>query len=66
MKSRFYSDLDNGKDFYDGQVDITHASDYVSVTNNYFHDHFKVSLGTLALSQIIRVLMLLVHSWSFG
>ncbi|KAL0574276.1 hypothetical protein V5O48_007684 [Marasmius crinis-equi] len=42
--NEFYSDLDHGFDFYDGQVDITHASDYVTVSYNYFHDHFKSSL----------------------
>jgi pectate lyase len=38
------SDMNNGKDFYDGLIDITHAGDYVSVSWNFIHDHFKVSL----------------------
>ena len=38
------SDMDHGKDFYDGLIDITHAGDFVSVSWNYIHDHFKVSL----------------------
>ncbi|PQE25331.1 pectate lyase protein [Rutstroemia sp. NJR-2017a BBW] len=38
------SDLDHGKDYYDGLVDITHASEWVTVSNTYFHDHFKASL----------------------
>lgn len=38
------SDLNNGKDYYDGLVDITHASEWVTVSNTYFHDHFKASL----------------------
>lgn len=38
------SDMSHGKDFYDGLIDITHASDYVSVSWNYIHDHYKVSL----------------------
>ncbi|KAG7089918.1 hypothetical protein E1B28_011551 [Marasmius oreades] len=42
--NEFFSDLDHGFDFYDGQVDITHASDYVTVSYNYFHDHYKSSL----------------------
>ncbi|KAF9266478.1 polysaccharide lyase family 1 protein [Marasmius fiardii PR-910] len=42
--NEFYSDLDHGFDYYDGQVDITHASDYVTVSYNYFHDHYKSSL----------------------
>ncbi|KAK7044103.1 hypothetical protein VNI00_007819 [Paramarasmius palmivorus] len=42
--NEFYSDLNHGFDYYDGQVDITHASDYVTVSYNYFHDHYKSSL----------------------
>ncbi|KAJ2895489.1 hypothetical protein MKZ38_006427 [Zalerion maritima] len=38
------SDMDNGKDYYDGLLDITHAGDYISVTNTFFHDHYKASL----------------------
>jgi pectate lyase len=38
------SDKDHGKDYYDGLCDITHASDYVTVSNTYFHDHYKASL----------------------
>ena len=38
------SDMDHGKDFYDGLIDITHAGDFVSVSWNRIHDHFKVSL----------------------
>jgi pectate lyase len=38
------SDMSHGKDFYDGLVDLTHASDFVSVSWNFLHDHFKVSL----------------------
>jgi pectate lyase len=38
------SDLDHGKDYYDGLVDITHASEWVTVSNSYLHDHFKASL----------------------
>jgi pectate lyase len=38
------SDMTHGKDFYDGLVDVTHASDFVSVSWNFIHDHFKVSL----------------------
>jgi pectate lyase len=40
-----FSDMTHGKDFYDGLVDITHASDFVTVSWNYIHDHFKVSLA---------------------
>jgi pectate lyase len=38
------SDLSHGKDYYDGLVDITRAADYVTVSWNHFHDHYKVSL----------------------
>lgn len=39
-----FSDLNHGKDFYDGLLDITHAADLITVSWNVFHDHFKVSL----------------------
>ncbi|QUQ64280.1 pectate lyase family protein [Kutzneria sp. CA-103260] len=38
------SDLSHGKDYYDGLVDITHAADYITLSWNHFHDHYKVSL----------------------
>ncbi|TVY44789.1 putative pectate lyase A [Lachnellula occidentalis] len=38
------SDLDNGKDYYDGLIDITHASEWVTISNSYLHDHYKASL----------------------
>ncbi|KAJ2902954.1 hypothetical protein MKZ38_010606 [Zalerion maritima] len=38
------SDMDNGKDYYDGLLDITHASEYVTVSNTFLHDHYKASL----------------------
>ncbi|SMR50395.1 unnamed protein product [Zymoseptoria tritici ST99CH_3D1] len=38
------SDLDHDKDHYDGLLDITHASNWVTVSNTYFHDHYKASL----------------------
>ncbi|PQE18283.1 pectate lyase protein [Rutstroemia sp. NJR-2017a WRK4] len=44
LHSDLSSDLDHGKDYYDGLVDITHASEWVTVSNTYFHDHFKASL----------------------
>ncbi|TQS33727.1 hypothetical protein Golomagni_05917 [Golovinomyces magnicellulatus] len=33
-----------GPDFYDGQLDIIRASDWITVSWNYFHDHWKSSL----------------------
>ncbi|KAF8693146.1 hypothetical protein RHS03_08427, partial [Rhizoctonia solani] len=38
------SDQDHDKDYYDGLLDITHGSTYVSVTNSVLHDHWKSSL----------------------
>ncbi|SEE86136.1 pectate lyase [Streptomyces sp. 3213] len=40
----FSSDLDHGKDYYDGLLDVTHASDYVTVSWNTFKNHYKGSL----------------------
>lgn len=45
--NEFFSDTTHGFDFYDGQVDITHACDWITVSFNYFHDHYKVSLFLL-------------------
>ncbi|KAK2754803.1 hypothetical protein FQN54_006696 [Arachnomyces sp. PD_36] len=42
--NEFESDLDGGPDFYDGQLDITDASDWITVSWNHFHDHWKSSL----------------------
>jgi pectate lyase len=38
------SDKDHGKDFYDGLIDLTHATDFVTVSNSHIHDHYKASL----------------------
>ncbi|PBP26321.1 hypothetical protein BUE80_DR002572 [Diplocarpon rosae] len=38
------SDLDHDKDYYDGLIDLTHAADYVTVSNTFIHDHWKASL----------------------
>jgi pectate lyase len=42
--NEFLSDLDHGIDFYDGQVDVTHGADFITISWNVFHDHFKNSL----------------------
>ncbi|KAF1937783.1 pectin lyase-like protein [Clathrospora elynae] len=34
----------NGPDLYDGQLDIIRANDWITVSWNYFHDHWKSSL----------------------
>ncbi|KAJ9626899.1 hypothetical protein H2203_003355 [Taxawa tesnikishii (nom. ined.)] len=38
------SDRDHDKDYYDGLCDVTHASEWVTVSNSYIHDHWKASL----------------------
>jgi pectate lyase len=39
-----YSDLANGKDYYDGLLELKNGASFVTVSNTHFHDHFKVSL----------------------
>lgn len=39
-----YSDLNHGKDYYDGLIDLTHAADYVTISWNRIHNHWKASL----------------------
>lgn len=38
------SDLDHDKDYYDGLLDVSHASEWVTISNSYIHDHYKTSL----------------------
>jgi len=38
------SDTSHDKDYYDGLLDITHYANYITVSWNYFHDHYKCSL----------------------
>ncbi|KAF2730534.1 pectin lyase-like protein [Polyplosphaeria fusca] len=38
------SDRDHDKDYYDGLLDVTHAGDFVTVSNSILHDHWKCSL----------------------
>jgi pectate lyase len=38
------SDRDHDKDYYDGLIDVTHAADFVTISNSYLHDHWKCSL----------------------
>jgi pectate lyase len=42
--SEFYSDLAHDKDYYDGLIDITHASEWVTISNTFLHDHWKADL----------------------
>ncbi|WP_424139262.1 M10 family metallopeptidase C-terminal domain-containing protein [Roseomonas chloroacetimidivorans] len=43
--NEFYNDRNHGKDYYDGLVDMKKGAEYITVSNNYFHDHYKVSLS---------------------
>ncbi|KAF4978318.1 hypothetical protein FZEAL_5291 [Fusarium zealandicum] len=38
------SNKNNGKDYYDGLLDVNHGSDFVTVSNTFLHDHYKASL----------------------
>lgn len=38
------SDTDHDKDYYDGLIDLTHAANFVTVSNSIIHDHWKGSL----------------------
>jgi pectate lyase len=40
----FFSDLDSGKDYYDGLLDVKHAADWITISWNKFHTHYKTSL----------------------
>ena len=37
-------DLSVGKDDYDGLFDVTHAADWITISNSVIHDHWKASL----------------------
>lgn len=47
-------DLSGGKDDLDGLLDITHAADWITVSNVYFHDH----VSRLGISDPVLVLTL--------
>ncbi|TKX19726.1 hypothetical protein C1H76_7924 [Elsinoe australis] len=38
------ADTTHDKDYYDGLFDVTHASDFITISNSFIHDHFKGSL----------------------
>lgn len=42
--NEMWSDMDHGRDFYDGLLDMNHGSDFITISWNYFHSHYKVSL----------------------
>lgn len=33
------ADLDHDKDYYDGLIDVVHASEWVTISNTHLHDH---------------------------
>ena len=35
------ADVDHGKDYYDGLIDVVHASEWVTISNTYLHDHVR-------------------------
>ena len=37
----FSSDLDHGNDYYDGLIDIKNGAEYITVSWNKFHNHWK-------------------------
>jgi len=43
--NEFYDAQGVDKDYFDGLVDTKKGVEYVTVSNNYFHDHYKVSLN---------------------
>jgi pectate lyase len=42
--NELYSSMSVSKDYYDGLLDIKRGAEYITVSNNHFHDHHKVSL----------------------
>ncbi len=42
--NELYSSLSAQKDYYDGLLDIKRGAEYITVSNNYIHDHHKASL----------------------
>lgn len=43
----YYGDETVGKDTYDGLVDLSHAADFVTISNTYFHNHVRRCTNTL-------------------
>jgi len=42
--NEFFSDMDHDEDYYDGLIDVILGSDFVTISWNSFHDHWKTSL----------------------
>lgn len=49
------SDLSHDKDYYDGLCDVTHASEWVTISNTYFHDHVSQSPASPLLLDITDI-----------
>jgi pectate lyase len=47
------SDRNNGKDYYDGLMDIKNGSTFITVSWSAFHDHYKVCLISSGPTQYI-------------
>jgi len=47
-----YSDRDNGKDYYDGLLEIKNGAAFITVSWTRFHDHYKTSLVSSGDEQI--------------
>jgi pectate lyase len=48
-----YTDRNNGKDYYDGLLDIKNGSTFITVSRTVFHDHYKVCLISSGPTQYI-------------
>jgi pectate lyase len=46
-------DLSAGKDDLDGLLDISHAADWITVSNTYFHDHVGLLLFIIYLPLLL-------------
>lgn len=64
-RCEFFSDRDHDKDYYDGLLDIKNQSRFITVSNCYFHDHWKAILissgDTQYADSLIRIT--LHHNW---
>jgi pectate lyase len=44
LDGNIYSGSCEGKDYYDGLLDIKNGAAFLTISNNYFHDHWKAIL----------------------
>lgn len=42
--NEFYSSMQYGEDYYDGLIDANNGADFITISWNQFHDHWKTSL----------------------